>query len=238
MLNNRLSKISVIMVTYNAAQTLQVALDTIFNQTYPDIELVVIDGSSTDGTVDILKANNDKIAFWKSEPDKGVYDAMNKAVTHISGDWVYFMGCDDELLPEFSAMAAELTDPNAVYYANVFAEGAKRLGEQTRYKLAKYGIYHQAMIYPKSVFQKYSYNTKYRISADFALTLQLCGDSQYHFVYKDYTLANFNHTGISGTQIDVPFQNDKAKLVYKSFGFKTWLRYRIHKYKYRHNPRA
>lgn len=226
------------MVTFNAAKTIQATLDSIFAQTYPNIELVVIDGKSTDGTVEILEANSSKIAFWKSEKDSGVYDAMNKAVTHVSGQWIYFIGADDELLLEFSDMLPELTDPNAIYYANVFAEGAKRTGEQTHYKLAKFGIYHQAMIYPKSVFDKYRYDTKYRISADFALTLKLAGDSNYHFVYKDYTLCNFNHEGISGMQIDTHFQNDKAKLIYKSFGLKTWLRYRIHKYKHRDNPRA
>lgn len=226
------------MVTFNAAKTIQATLDSIFAQTYPNIELVVIDGKSTDGTVEILEANSSKIAFWKSEKDSGVYDAMNKAVTHVSGQWIYFIGADDELLPEFSDMLAELTDPTAIYYANVFAEGAKRTGEQTHYKLAKFGIYHQAMIYPKSVFDKYRYDTKYRISADFALTLTLAGDSKYHFVYKDYTLCNFNHEGISGMQIDAPFQKDKAKLIFKSFGLKTWLRYRIHKYKHRDNPRA
>jgi glycosyltransferase involved in cell wall biosynthesis len=231
-------KVSVIIVTYNAVKTLQAALDTIYSQTYPNIEVVVIDGLSTDGTVEILKANDAKIAFWKSEKDTGVYDAMNKAVTQVTGEWVYFMGADDELLPEFSDMLLELTDPTAIYYANVFAEGTKRTGEQTWYQLAKFGIYHQAMIYPRSVYDKYRYNTKYRISADFALTLTLCGDKRYHFVYKDYTLCNFNHEGISGVNVDTPFQKDKAKLIFKNFGLKTWFRYRVHKYKHRDNPRA
>jgi glycosyltransferase involved in cell wall biosynthesis len=104
-------KVSVIIVTYNAVKTLQAALDTIYSQTYPNIEVVVIDGLSTDGTVEILKANDAKIAFWKSEKDTGVYDAMNKAVTQVTGEWVYFLGADDELLPEFSD-AAGINRPN------------------------------------------------------------------------------------------------------------------------------
>ena len=122
---------------------------------------------------------------------------MNKGIQHVTGQWVYFLGADDELLPGFSDMASELSDINAVYYGNVFAEGRIRLGELTRYQIAKCGLYHQAMIYPKSVFEKYSYNTSYKLSADFALTLQLCGDSAYAFIYKNHTLANFNHEGIS-----------------------------------------
>ena len=67
--------ISIIIVTFNAAKTLQKALDSIFEQQYPHIEIIIIDGLSTDNTVEILKANNAKITFWKSEKDNGIYDA-------------------------------------------------------------------------------------------------------------------------------------------------------------------
>jgi len=231
-------KVSIIIVTYNAAATLQKCLDSIYAQTYPALEIVIIDGDSTDGTVDIIKQNDSKIAFWKSEKDEGVYDAMNKALDAVTGKWVYFLGADDELLPEFSDMAKELTDYNMIYYANVFADGAIKLGKLKDKQLAKVGIYHQAMIYPASVFKKHRYNTKYKISADFALTMTLYSDKDYQFEYKDYVIANFNHTGISGINIDEPFQKDKPALIYKNFGFKIWLSYKWHKLKNRDNPRA
>jgi glycosyltransferase involved in cell wall biosynthesis len=231
-------KISIIIVTYNAAATLQACLESIYNQSYKKLEIIVIDGKSTDGTVEILQRNAAHLAFWKSEKDNGVYDAMNKGITYTTGDWVYFLGADDELLRGFSAIANELDDPKGIYYGNVFAEGKVRLGELTRYQIAKCGPYHQAMIYPKNVFEKYAYNTSYKISADFALTLQLCGDSDYKFVYKNHTLANFNHEGISGLNIDRKFQQEKAKLVLRNFGIVTWCRYLIHKLKHRDNPRV
>ena len=230
--------ISVIIVTYNAAKTLQKCLDSIYAQSYPHIEIIVIDGDSEDGTKEVLQANAQHFAYYKSERDEGIYDAMNKGLRHISGEWVYFLGADDELLSEFSEMAAGLSEPTAIYYANVFADGAKRVGELTRYQFAKFGPYHQAMIYPASVFKKYKFDTKYRISADFALTLKLCGDKAYHFVYKNYTIANFNHRGISGEQIDLAFQKDKERLIFENFGLKTWIRYKIRKIKSRDNPRA
>lgn len=230
--------VSVIVVTYNAAQTLQKCLDSICSQTYPHIELVVIDGNSTDDTPAILQANAHHITYWKSEPDQGIYDAMNKGVKQAKGDWVYFLGADDELLPGFSDMARQLTDPSAVYYANVFADGQKRLGKLNTYQFAKFGPYHQAMIYPKAVFDKHEFDTRYKISADFALTLKLNGDKAFHFAYLDYTICKFNHTGISGTQIDAPFQRDKEQLIYENFGLKIWLRYKIRKLKSRNNPRA
>lgn len=218
-------KVSVIIVTYNAAATLQACLDSIYKQTYPNIEIVVIDGKSTDGTVAILEANNSRIGYWKSEPDGGIYDAMNKASKSVTGKWVCFLGADDTLLPGFSDLAYDLKDNSAIYYSNVWAEGAKRSGELSIYQLAKVGIYHQAMIYPASVFAKHSFDTKYRISADFAFNLNLYSDKAYHFLYKDHLIANFNHTGISGTQIDVPFKKDKSALILKNFGFKVWSRY-------------
>ena len=232
------NNISIIIVTYNAAATLQQCLDSIYKQTYTDIEIVIIDGKSTDTTVDIIKQNSEKIAYWKSEEDEGVYDAMNKALDAATGKWVYFLGADDELLPAFSDMAKELVDPHLIYYANVFADGAKRLGKLKDKQLAKVGIYHQAIIYPNTVFKKHRYNTKYKISADFALTMTLYNDQDYKFEYKDYVIANFNHTGISGVNIDAPFQKDKPGLIYKNFGFKIWLSYKWHKLKNRKDPRA
>ncbi len=230
--------ISVIIVTYNAAATLQQCLNSIFTQTYKAIEIIIIDGASTDRTKAILQENAQHISFWKSEPDKGIYDAMNKALKHVHGNWVYFLGADDELRPEFSDIIPQLNDPTAIYYANVFSNGAKRIGLLNKYQFAKAGPYHQAMIYPASVFNKHKFDLRYKISADFALTLKLYGYNDFHFVYKDYIIANFNHTGVSGTQIDVPFQKDKARLIYENFGLKIWLRYMIRKLKSPNNPRA
>jgi glycosyltransferase involved in cell wall biosynthesis len=218
-------KVSVVIVTYNAAATLQACLNSIYNQAYPNIEIVVIDGKSTDNTVAILEKNSNRIGYWKSEPDSGIYDAMNKATKSVTGCWVYFLGADDELFPGFSDLCNNLKDNSAIYYSNVWAEGEKRSGELSIYQLAKVGIYHQAMIYPASVFVKHSFDTKYRISADFAFNLNLYGDKAYHFIYKDHLIANFNHTGVSGTQIDAPFEKDKPALILKNFGFKIWSRY-------------
>lgn len=230
--------ISIIIVTYNADAHLQACLNSIFNQKYADIEIIIIDGKSTDDTVKIIKENQHHIAYWESEKDSGVYDAMNKGILNISGKWVYFMGADDVLLPGFSDMVMELTNPSGIYYGNVIAQGTKKLGELTKYQFAKFGPYHQAIIYPVTVFDKYKFNTGYKISADFALTLRLCSDKVFHFVYKDYALADFNPTGLSANQLDIQFQKDKAGLIFDNFGLKTWMRYKIHKLKNRQNPRA
>ncbi|RWY55792.1 glycosyltransferase family 2 protein [Mucilaginibacter gilvus] len=218
-------KLSIIIVTYNAAATLQACLDSVLAQTYPNTELVVIDGNSTDATPETLKANTARIAFWQSEPDKGIYDAMNKALKHITGDWVYFLGADDELLPEFSAFAEELKDNN-IYYANVIHKGVKRAGKVSAYYMAKVGIYHQSIIYPAAVFRDVQYDTRYRVFADWAFNMQ-CFGKGFTFEYKDHIIANYSHEGLSSHAVDEVFEKERGNLILKNFGIKIWLRYRF-----------
>ena len=86
-------RISIVTVVYNGASTLEQTILSVLGQTYPHIEYIIIDGGSKDGTVDIIKKYQDRIAYWVSEPDEGIYDAMNKGIRHASGDWIYFLGC-------------------------------------------------------------------------------------------------------------------------------------------------
>jgi glycosyltransferase involved in cell wall biosynthesis len=228
---NTPNKISIIIVTYNAAATLQACLDSIYRQSYPNIEIIVTDGGSTDGTVKMLEENTDKIAYWKSEKDKGIYDAMNKSLDRITGQWVYFIGADDELFDDFSTMAYELENTNAIYYGSVLCKGKKFSGFVTNYQIAKYGIYHQAIIYPRIVFDKYRYETKYIVRADHFLNINCASDKDLQFIFKDYIIANFSHLGISQNYIDEPFEKDHVGIVYKHFTFKTWLRFMFWRFK-------
>jgi glycosyltransferase involved in cell wall biosynthesis len=217
-------KLSIIIVTLNVANCLQAALDSIYAQTYPNIEIVVMDGLSTDGTIDILKANDHKIALWCSEKDGGIYDAMNKALNYVTGEWVYFLGADDVLFDDFSKLAYELKDSSTIHYANVLLRKIKFRGQVTAYMHAKGTICHQAMIYPKRVFDKYRFNTKYKISADHELNMRCWKDPGLHFKYFDLIVANFNHTGAS-SGVDVDFNIDKPKLIFENHGLIIWLRF-------------
>ena len=233
MTNNRaLPKISIIIVTLNVADTLQACLDSIYVQEYPNIEIVVMDAISADGTVDILKANDSKIALWRSEKDGGIYDAMNKALDYITGEWVYFLGADDVLFADYSKLTYQLNDANTIYYANVLLRDKKYRGKVTSYQHAKGTICHQAMIYPKHVFDKYRFNTKYRISADHELNMRCWKDKMLHFHYVDLMIANFNHTGAS-SKPDKAFLADQAELIRENHGFILWLRFVIRQYRNR-----
>lgn len=217
--------VSVVIVTFNAEKTLQNCLDSIYKQDTDSIEIILIDGASQDGTIEILQQNDSKISFWKSERDNGIYDAMNKALTHLSTDRVIFLGADDQLLPDFSKMLTTLRDPDVIYYANVLYKGKPHSGFIKPYYQAKLGIFHQSIIYPVSIFKKYNYNLKYKIAADYALNMQLFKDSKYSFQYKDFLIADYSDTGISGIIKDEAFENDKSKLILQNFGFKIWARY-------------
>lgn len=89
--------ISLITITYNSAKTLRHTIDSIRNQTYREMEYIIVDGGSTDGTLDVIEENNDLVTKWVSEPDGGIYDAINKGIAMASGEYVGLLHADDML---------------------------------------------------------------------------------------------------------------------------------------------
>lgn len=227
--------ISIICVTKNVEDYLERCLQSIFSQTYPHIQIIIIDGASTDNTINILKKWDSKIDIWISEKDNGIYDAMNKGISRVKGEWVYFIGADDYLYPEFSTFASnELKDNHTIYYSNVMYKGTERKGGVSDYQRLKKGIYHQSIIYPAEVFKDYQYSTEYKISGDHFLNILLHSDPRYRFQYCDYTIVMFNSTGLSselGT--DPNLVKILPLLAWRHFGFWVYLRYMIRHIKYK-----
>ena len=168
--------LSVITVVYNNAADIERTLLSVINQTYPNIEYIVIDGASTDGTLQIIEKYTNKIAKLISEPDKGIYDAMNKGLALATGDYVIFMNSADEFYSAETVANVFAAAPDAdIYYGETEMIGANNesLG-QRRHKTPenftwldfKYGmsISHQAIYIKRSLVK--SYEPKYQLSAD------------------------------------------------------------------------
>ena len=90
--------ISIVTAVYNGNNTIEETIRSVISQTYDNFEYIVIDGSSSDGTIEKLMQYDDQIDYWISEPDKGVYDALNKGIDLARGEWIYFLGADDVLV--------------------------------------------------------------------------------------------------------------------------------------------
>ena len=166
--------ISIITIVYNNSLHIQKTLNSIFNQKYKNFELIVIDGGSTDNTLNIIKQNNDKIDFWISEKDKGIYDAFNKGMTHCEGDYIGFVNSDDILLPN----ALKILSRYIIKFPDIdffFGTVKKHWGTLHGYKPWKifftWGFYssHSTgfFIKLKSAKKVGFYNLKYKYSSDY-----------------------------------------------------------------------
>lgn len=219
--------LTIIMPTYNSAATLDVALKSIIHQTFQNIEVLIIDGLSSDDTIAIAKKYQLEFPQIKiiSEADKGIYDAMNKGIGIAKGEWVYFMGGDDSLFA-FKTLEKifgirRFGDVDVIY-GDVYAKGFKRIydGEFTFSKLATKNICHQAIFFRKNVFQTIGkFNTKYIALADWDHNIEWFFSSQISRLYISQTIANYAEGGFSAVNDDEQFYKDKnLKLFKKGIG--------------------
>lgn len=191
-------KITVVTVCYNAVDTIEKTMLSVINQTYPNIEYIIIDGASTDGTVDIIQKYRDKIAYFLSEPDKGIYDAMNKGIKAATGEWINFMNAGDSfhnsyVTYEFVKIADEKYD---IIYGSII-----KMLPDIHYQYDPYPLemMDKCMILPhqgtfiKAEFHKiHLFDVSYKSSGD------------YHFFYNAYYTygAKFQQTDIVVADFD------------------------------------
>lgn len=123
-------KISVITVVYNNVEQIRETMESFFSQTWEEKEYIVIDGGSTDGTVDIIKEYASRLAFWCSEPDGGIYDAMNKGIGHASGDWINILNSGDLFASSTSLEQAILKTPDIDHADIIYGDSIERSNEK------------------------------------------------------------------------------------------------------------
>lgn len=210
--------ISVITVSYNAVNTIEKTILSVVNQSYPKVQYIVIDGGSNDGTLDIIKKYSDKIYYWVSESDKGIYDAMNKGIDKSTGDYLLFLGADDILIVDLSAVMSYLCN-STIIYGNILKASNNELFSShfDRFSLIRKNVPHQAIFYPKKVFQQFSYNLKYKIYADWYLNIQ-CVSINMRRKYIDIPITLYNDFGISGNNKDLVFLNEFDNIIFANFG--------------------
>lgn len=207
-------QISVIIVTFNSVKYLKGAIESFLKQDYANKELVIIDGGSKDGTVDIIKQYEKQIGYWCSEPDKGIYDAMNKGWRRASGEYMLYLGCDDRLLDgALSALGDNANGADLVFgdVKCLHAGGIVRERVTTTHfdVIRKHAIFsHQSLIMKRSVFEKYNgFDCSYRVLADYHLILRAyLGGAKMQYVHQFISL--FNMGGVSG----FTYRSDKEKL--------------------------
>ena len=214
-------KVSVVTVTRNSAEHMAGCLDSVAAQEGADYEHWVVDGASTDGTVEILRARNDPRLHWISEPDGGIYDAMGKAVRRASGRWIYFLGADDRLRPgALREMAGHLKEENTLYYGDVWMTSRKirHAGRFHGWNLALKNICQQAIFYPREVFTVHAFEEKYAIQADWVLNMACWKDPRVRFEYVPLVVADFNDCGgVSSVRRDLAIERDYVPLLKRYF---------------------
>jgi len=220
--------VSIITVVLNGAETLERTLRSVFEQGFEDLDYVVIDGGSTDGSVDIIRRYESRIGYWCSEPDSGLYDAMNKGVRAARGKWILFLGADDELVAGLADIAPLLTDEQTVYYGDVYMPRQRLTydGAFSAYKIMFKNICQQAIFYPRRVFESHSFDTRYRLWADHALNMACYGDKRFRFSYIEKLVCVYNdYTGLSAHTEDAQFQADRESLIRAHLPLRLFLAY-------------
>jgi glycosyltransferase involved in cell wall biosynthesis len=218
-MNNPHPKFSIITVTYNAGKVLEDTIQSVVFQTYRNVEYIIVDGGSTDNTLDVVHKYQERISKGISEPDKGLYDAMNKGIRMATGDYLCFLNAGDELHENetlqkivYTLKGKELPDVIYGETAIVDEEGhflhMRRLStpEHLHWKSFKEGmlVCHQAFLTRRELALANPYDLRYRFSADFDWCIRIMKQSKY--------LHNTHLTLIDYLNEGMTTQNHKASL--------------------------
>ena len=203
---------SIIIPTYNSERTIKRCLDSIVEQTFSDWEVLLMDGVSKDDTLKIARSYKDSRIRIYSEPDKGIYDAMNKGIEKSNGEWLYFLGSDDYLYDAnvLENVAKELSDEYDVVYGEVYApQLSKGYRGEWEPQMVGYNRCHQAIFYGRNVFDKLGlYNLDYKLYADYDLNIKWLFDRRIKSKHMDVVVANYSDGGVSATGQDKAFWRD------------------------------
>ena len=190
--------ISIVTVCLNSGATLQRTIDSVRNQTYPNIEYIVIDGGSTDGTLKVISRNEECITHWSSEPDRGLYDAMNKGIERATGEWIHLLNADDIYFDDnaLTRIVPQL-DESRTNYFRMFLKSADGILKTYDFSYSKWKLYvsaylpHPAMVISRRQYQQVGlYDLGYRIAADHQLTMRMVHRYPGKFVPEPFVIMS------------------------------------------------
>lgn len=192
-------KISIVTVVYNNEKGIKETLDSVFFQTFPreKLEYIVIDGNSTDGTKDIIESNLDKIDFYLSEKDKGIYDAMNKGIAHATGEYIIFMNSGDSFYSE-DVLSVVFNNENFeeadLIFGSAFVHsswGDFEFHLSQKHKIWK-SFSHQAVFVKTELMKTYPFDLSYKSAADFNFIFHMYSEKK-SIKIVDTIIANIEY---------------------------------------------
>jgi len=216
-------KLSIITVAKNACDTIESTIQSVVNQTYKNIEFIIIDGASTDCTSEIINRYRNRISKYICEPDNGIYDAMNKGIDCSTGEWLYFLGADDIIISIDTInrlFSSPLIINNDIIYGNVAFKHSGRIydGHFDNEKLLKQNICHQAIFTRRKLFERMGkFNTNYRVWADWDFNIRCKSKPDIRWSYVDLVIAEFNENGFSSLQPDYIFLKEHNEVLYNTY---------------------
>jgi glycosyltransferase involved in cell wall biosynthesis len=195
--------VSIVTVVYNGEKYIEKTLNSIFSQSYKNYELIIIDGGSKDNTLNIINKYKSNVNYFISEPDQGIYDAMNKSLQYCNGDWVIFMNVGDYF---FSNKTLQNIFENqslsniSVIYGNHYVISNNKIFTKTPRSLNEIwkgmSIQHQSILIKTSILKKLKFDLKYKFAADYNLISNLYY-SNYKFHYFDFPISTVTANGYS-----------------------------------------
>jgi len=237
--------ISIVTVVYNGEKHLDQTIRSVLSQTYENVEYIIVDGGSTDRTLDIIRTHEDRIDCWVSEPDSGIYDAMNKGIGLAGGDLVGLLNSDDwyvdGALAEVARIYADGDGKNRVIAGkwgiilesmDLTIEAAPSLRFHAGMPLC-----HQAMFVPKATYDSVGlYDTGYRYAADLDMVLRL-HTSGVPFAFSDKVLVYFRASGASDRYFRDSVR-EASGIIRTHLPFLTYAAYRVIRWKFEFLTRA
>ncbi len=209
--SNKTPLLSIITAVYNGSLYLEKTINSVLNQSYQEIEYIIIDGGSTDGTIDIIKKYADRITFWISEPDKGIFDAMNKGIHYSNGEYIAFMNAGDyyelNACEKMAKYMQQKPDIGVLYgNTNLIITSFKNKYTRNIYpssviddKILITPLFcHQSSFVKKALFNKLGYFENVKIAGDW-LHFVLLYNNSVKFLYVDEIIANYLEGGASTT---------------------------------------